>query len=312
MPRITYVPKSFRDSSLEVIEFANDVITDYRAQGFTLTLRQLYYRFIAADFFPNTERSYNRLGSIINDARLAGLVDWYAIEDRGRSLAGTNYFDDPADLIQGAAGGYAIDKWLGQPEYVEVWVEKQALESVIGRAAQELDCDYFSCKGYVSQSEMWRAAQRFKSYARNARRITVIHLGDHDPSGIDMTRDIRERLNDVFGAVVNVERIALNMDQIEEYGPPPNPAKVTDSRAPEYIARFGRSSWELDALEPKVLHELIIDAIEPHLDRDKYDAQTELERQQRATLEAVAEHWLDIEAEYMPDPDELDDEDDES
>lgn len=301
MPFTEYVPKNFRQSSLDVIEYANTIITDYAGQGLNLTLRQLYYRFVAADLIANTEQSYNRLGSIISDGRLAGLVDWEAIEDRGRALCGTNYLDDPADAIVRAAEDYAIDKWVGQDCYVEVWVEKQALEAVIGRAAQRRDCDYFSCKGYVSQSAMWRAAQRFNAYTHTGRHCVVIHLGDHDPSGIDMTRDIRERLNDTFWGEVEVNRIALTMDQIAEYNPPPNPAKVTDSRAPDYIARYGTSSWELDALEPRVLNDLIIEAVDEYLDAGKYDAVVELERRQRETLKTVAANWADVELKYHDD-----------
>ena len=300
MPLIEYVPKNFRQSSLDVIEYANTIITDYAGQGLNLTLRQLYYRFVAADLIPNTERSYKRLGDIINDARLAGMVDWYAIEDRGRALMGTNYHDDPADAIEAAARAFALDKWAGQGCYVEVWVEKQALEGVIGRAARKVDVDYFSCTGYVSASAMWRAGQRFKSWAREGggRRCVIVHLGDHDPSGMDMTRDIRDRLNDVFGGEVEVDRIALNMDQIAEYDPPPNPAKITDSRAADYIARYGSSSWELDALEPRVLNDLIIEAVDKYRDVDKYDAVVELERRQRETIKAVADNWAEVELEY--------------
>lgn len=291
MPLICYTPRTFSPSSLAIIETAQAIIEDYAAQGLSLTLRQLYYRFVAAAAIENTERSYKRIGSIINDARLAGLLDWEAIEDRGRELQQRPHWDKPQDIVAAAAAQYRLDKWMNQGCRVEVWVEKQALEGVIGQAALARDCPYFACKGYNSQSEMWRAAMRFKSYRENGQYPVIIHLGDHDPSGIDMTRDITQRINDVFGVSVEVVRIALNYDQVEEYDPPPNPAKMTDSRFAAYQADHGDESWELDALEPRTLNQLILDQIDTYLDQTEYDQVVEQEAEERRLLGRVAEQW---------------------
>lgn len=294
MPRIAYISRRFNGSSYEIIDHANDLITDYAAQGLSLTLRQLYYRFVAADLLPNTQKSYDRLGSIVSNARLAGLMDWDAIEDRGRHLESLPHWDSPGDIIESCANQFRFDRWLDQPYRVEVWVEKQALEAVVGQAAEPYDCAYFACKGYTSISEMWRAAQRFEDYRAADQEPVIIHLGDHDPSGIDMTRDIFDRLNELFGVEVKVERIALNMNQVQEYGPPPNPAKVTDSRFKRYMQEYGRSSWELDALEPATLRDLIQSAIERYLDRKKFDACAKREARERTTLELASEKWSEV------------------
>ena len=117
----------------------------------------------------------------------------------------------------------------------------------------------------------------------------MIYLGDHDPSGIDMTRDIDDRLNLMSnGADPTVERVALNFPQIELHNPPPNPAKVTDSRAKEYIERYGGESWELDALEPRVIDDLVSDAIIRHLDIDAYDAVVDQEEEDKEALREAA------------------------
>jgi hypothetical protein len=293
--KICYIPKKFKESSLWVVERANEIIADYAAQSLSLTLRQLYYRFVAGDLIPNTQRDYKRLGSIINDARLAGLVDWYAIEDRGRNLISRATWDDPGEIIESAARGYRIDVWEGQPFRVEVWVEKQALEAVVGRGCEQWRAPYISCKGYMSQSEMWRAARRFARWQDNGQTPVVIHLGDHDPSGIDMTRDIAERLG-IFQRTeswraMDVKRIALNMDQVEEHEPPPNPAKVTDSRYDGYVVRFGDESWELDALEPAYMVELISKSIGRFIDADLWEAAIERETDEREILTDFAATW---------------------
>jgi len=156
----------------------------------------------------------------------------------------------------------------------------------------KLDVPYFACKGYVSASELWRAARRFKVRYRG-QRVVVVHLGDHDPSGLDMTRDIFDR-QDLFGGRAKVNRIALNFDQVEQYGPPPNPAKVTDSRAAGYIAEYGRSSWELDALEPRVMRDLIADTVKQYRDDDIYQDRLDLEAKYKAILENVRDNWESI------------------
>ena len=297
--KMEYVAKDFKATTLKVIDDANEIIEAYQAQGLNLTLRQLYYRFVATGLIPNTQKDYKRLGSIVNDGRLAGMIDWEAIEDRGRSLNAMSHWEDPSDIINGAARGYAIDKWKGQEYHVEVWVEKQALEAVILKAAQPLDVDCFACKGYTSQSEMWRASTRFKYYAGIGQTPIIIHLGDHDPSGIDMTRDISDRL-DMFGVPMEVNRIALNMDQVEEYTPPPNPAKLSDSRAQGYIQKYGFDSWELDALEPSVMHDLIQDAIEGYRDKKLWEKRQKKQEKERELLTRVSDDWDDV-CDYLAD-----------
>jgi hypothetical protein len=228
---------------------------------------------------------------VINDARLAGLIDWEAIVDRTRNLQKNSHWTSPKEIVEGAASQYQIDKWATQEYRVEVWVEKDALIGILENICRRLDVSFFSCRGYTSQSEMHEAAQRLLRWKNvHDQKPVIIHLGDHDPSGKDMTRDIQERM-DLFAGesdVVTVERIALNMDQIKLYRPPPNPAKITDSRARNYIKEFGQKSWELDALDPKVIEKLIRSTVNQYLDQEKYDEQVEIENKHKATLLASA------------------------
>lgn len=290
--KICYKETNFKDKSLCLIEKVNDIVSDYKAQGYDLTLRQLYYQFVARDIIPNNQKSYDNLGALVNNARLAGLVDWYAIEDRTRNVRNTFHWEDPKELLSSAAEQFDVNKWKGQREYVEVWVEKDALVGIVGQAAQKYDVPYFSCRGYVSQSEMWGAAQRIiRKLSRDEHQhATIIHLGDHDPSGKDMTRDIEERISMFMSRHgfeyydFDVHRVALEMDQIYKYNPPPNPAKLTDSRCGKYIAEYGRSSWELDALEPSVLTDIIERAVLENLDLSLY---REMERKEAETKEKL-------------------------
>jgi hypothetical protein len=258
-----------------------------------LTLRQLYYQLVARGYIPNRQTEYKRLGALLNDARLAGLVDWTAIEDRTRNLRGLPHWENPQSILRAAARGYHLDRWADQPNYIEVWIEKDALVGVIEGVCTQYDVPYFSCRGYTSASEMWLAAQRLRVKGWDGKGTTILHLGDHDPSGIDMTRDIAERLA-LFGAPVDVVRIALTMDQVAQYDPPPNPAKFTDARYGGYVEQFGEECWELDALEPTVLAALIAEHVEARLDRDLWEAVEAREAADKERLTYVADDWEDI------------------
>jgi len=295
MPEICYVDKRFSADSLATIDSANVIIAEYAAQGFDLTLRQLYYQFVARDLIPNTQRSYKRLGSIVNDARLAGLIDWDNLVDRTRNLQSRSHWDTPADIIQSAALSFHVDLWEGQRYRPEVWIEKDALLGVIEEVCETNDVAYFSCRGYTSQSEMWRASLRLLDYNAAEQTPVIIHLGDHDPSGIDMSRDIEARLR-LFGAKFKFVRIALNMDQIDKYNPPPNPTKVTDSRAASYIDEHGHESWELDALEPLRMVKLIKKTILKYREAKKWAARAGLESLGQDNLRYAAKRWPDVEA----------------
>ena len=321
MPYLSYKEKRFSDSSLQVIAQAESICQEYAAQGFDLTLRQLYYQFVARGLIDNKQTEYKRLGSIINDARMTGKLDWDYIVDRTRHLRDLAHWNTPADIIEASAQSYRFDLWKNQAHRPEVWIEKDALTGVIEGVAQENDIPFFSCRGYPSQSEIWRAGQRMVRYLLKGQKPVVIHLGDHDPSGIDMTRDIFDRLHtfimtdsrmwemaadhgwkdlynyteDLYGGefpyAFEVRRIALNMDQVDQYDPPPNPTKLTDSRSEGYINTYGYESWELDALDPPVMRQLIQDEVETLRDDEIWAVDLELLAEQRRTLQVASSQW---------------------
>lgn len=297
---IEYIQRDFSEQSLATIRTANEILDAYRRDGYVLTLRQLYYQFVSRDLIPNNDRSYKNLGTLISNARLAGLVSWRDIEDRNRGLLAYGFEESQERIIAGLENQLLVDRWARQAYYIEIWVEKDALSSVVERAAAPFYLPHLACKGYLSQSEAWRAGVRFKEAAEDGRLPILIHLGDHDPSGIDMTRDNGERLEMFAEQGVEVRRIALNMDQVEEHNPPPNPAKVTDSRAAGYIAKYGSSSWELDALEPSLIVELIQAEIKPLIDMDAWRAAEIEEDDKRKRLAKIAENW-EMVAEFLDD-----------
>lgn len=294
MPKIAYIQKEFAAKSLVLIDICNEIVDDYRRQGYDLTLRQLYYQLVSRDYIANNDRSYSNLGYLVSEARMAGLIDWNAINDRTRYLRKNSHWEDAKDIIKSAAASFQMEKWRLQRYQPEVWVEKDALVGVVGSICVQLDVPYTACRGYMSQSEMWSAGQRLRRVIKKGNIPIIYHLGDHDPSGMDMTRDITERLYTFVGTPVRVRRLALNWDQIQQYNPPPNPAKLTDSRSNDYIENYGDESWELDALSPAQISDLIEKAVLSVRDEKRWDAMLQLENLHLENLKLVADKWRDV------------------
>lgn len=287
-----FIEKGFTRESLERIELLNGILAEYERQGYDLTLRQLYYQMVARGHIENTQKSYKRIGDLVSNARLAGLIDWNMITDRARETIYPAHWIDPAHILDNAARGFRIDKWDDQPVHVEVMVEKQALEGILIPVCQELDVRFTANKGYSSSSMMYGIGKRLSRAIQFGKKIVVFYLGDHDPSGMDMTRDIAERLEMFSGGyTIQVERLALNWDQIQRWVPPENPAKETDARFDDYANRYGTSSWELDAVEPATLANLVRGAIAQVMDDDLWEEALNKENEMRQSLHRYARDY---------------------
>lgn len=291
MPKIAYADLRFTRESYKLLRKLNAVVEDYAAQGYTLTVRQLFYQLAHPGIIPNTMKQYDRVVDLINNARIAGLVDWAAIEDATREFLDFGGAEDLDNTLQSVANSHVRDLWVDQPVRIETWVEKQALLKIINRAAHPYRVPTYTCRGYNSASSQWRAAQRvIRRYEETGQRTLVLYVGDHDPSGLDMPRDLESRF-ELFmaGDHVEIRPIALTMTQIKSFGllASPNPVKTTDSRAKGYVKLHGTGSWELDALKPPELVKIITDAIDGAYDQAKWQAQKDIEDSESAELRYI-------------------------
>lgn len=288
----------FNAQSSERIDLCNEIIEDYQKQRLRLTLRQLYYQLVTRNVFPNSEKSYKNLGSLLNDARLAGRVDWNAIEDRVRQPRKAPEWNNLVELTESALCAYRLPRWAGQAHYAELWVEKDALAGVLDPLAHEFHVTLMVNRGYSSASAMYEASKRFMA-GRNQeesdyynpeepeREAVLFYLGDHDPSGEDMVRDVRDRL-EMFGVrELTVKKVALTTEQVREYDPPPNPAKMSDSRAAAYVAKHGEVSWEVDALPPNILAKIVRRGFSSIINEDAMNAVKEREEKDKMRLRAA-------------------------
>ena len=308
MAKEKFIDHKFNALSLALIETANGILNEYRNMGYRLSLRQLYYQLVARDYIENSVKSYKRIGNLISDARLAGLLDWEMIEDRGRETVLPTAWESPAEIVRAAANGFRVDRWEGQSQYCEVMVEKDALSGILEPVCRKMHVRFTANKGYSSSSAMYEAGKRIRgvmrSGERNISQVHIIYLGDHDPSGIDMTRDITERLVMFSGLreeiedngwevsdFIQIHRLALNYDQVEQWNPPENPAKETDSRYQAYADQFGESSWELDAVEPRTLASLVEDQIVDFIDANQWQTILLREKEMRNELLGFADEY---------------------
>lgn len=280
-----YKDIKFRPAVLDIIQHADNILSEYTRAGLVVTVRQLYYQFVARTLIENTPQSYKRLAGIISDARLAGLVDWDAIEDRGRVPDVPRQWGSAREILDVAMRQFRLPRWEDQEAYIELWVEKQALAGVLEPLARRHHITLMVNKGYSSQSAMRESAIRFSRAEDCGKSVVLGYLGDHDPSGEDMVRDIRDRLA-LFGVeALQVDKLALNMDQVRQYKLPPNPAKSSDSRFKKHQEEFGDESWEVDALNPKTLQEIVTDWVLDYVDREKLDAVIAREDSQRRAVQ---------------------------
>lgn len=286
----------------ELLQGILSIVSQYQDAGISLTNRQLYYQLVATLICPNADEIYKRICKFFTDARYAGLIDWDAIEDRGRVPEMHSQWDSIKSLIESAVYSYRLPRWKDQGKYVELYCEKQAMESILKPVADKYHIYFGYNKGYSSASTMYDLAKRVQNQINDGKHVIILYLGDHDPSGLDMIRDIRDRItefltegNEYTEPNFEVIQIALNMEQIRQYNPPPNPAKISDPRAGWYIEKFGRSSWELDALRPDVLIRIAEEGIRAHLDVVKYNKWIELEDKQKRALQRFGDELAEDE-----------------
>lgn len=263
----------------KMLSVINEILEEYVRDGYVLTLRQLYYQLVSKDVIPNNDKEYAKLSNILKKGRMAGIVDWSAIEDRVRVPKLPYWVRNVQEAIRDTIDQYRLNRMQGQSQKIEIWVEKDALSNVLYRVSSKYHLRLMVNRGYSSVSAMYDA------YNRLSDGDVILYFGDHDPSGMDMVRDVKDRLNE-FGIEVNVKPIALTIEQIKQFNPPPNPAKITDPRAKWYIEKFGKTSWELDALPPRELIRLAQNAVEQIIDRDMYDSMVEKESKDKMELES--------------------------
>jgi hypothetical protein len=252
-----------------------------------MTVRQVYYQLVSRQVIKNNRSQYQAVSNLLVDARKDGTIPWEWVEDRLRRPRLVSMWSDLTHFMETVRRVYRRDVWESQPEYVECWLEKDALSGIFEDTLGKYGVTLNVGRGYDGWDSIHNAAERFLDKSENGVSAVVLYFGDFDPSGEDMVRSLAERLADQ-GAEPEIVKCALTAEEVERYRLPPDFAKKTDSRTAKFIARHGDISVELDALPMDVLRGRIVEEVEARMDLDALaEVQRIEDRERRLLVEAV-------------------------
>ena len=274
----------------ELLEQVQEVLRQYRAH-LPVTNRQVFYRLVAAYGFEKSESAYERLGNVLNRARRAGLVPWSSIRDDGFHRGGHTGWESLGEFaatVQAWVDGYRVDRQAGQDRRLALWCEAAGMVPQLERVAREYSVPVFSSGGFDSVTVKHDKAEQFAAMQR----VLVLHIGDHDPSGVHVFRSLDEDVRAFCGELggeVEFRRLAVLPEHVDEHGLETSPPKASDRRA------FDGETVQAEALPPDVLAAIVRRAVESEIDMEAYAAALADEREQRSRLAAWAERLESLE-----------------
>jgi hypothetical protein len=258
-----------------ILEAAVSVLGEHHP----MTVRQVYYQLVSRQVLENRRSQYQALSRLLVSARLEGTIPWRWLEDRIRRPRSVSMWDGLEDFAEAARRVYRRNVWESQRQYLEVWLEKDALSGIFEEVLEEYGVTLNVGRGYDGWDSIHNAAGRFLGLEG----ATILYFGDFDPSGEDMVRSLRERLGELE-AKPKIIKCALTLEDVRRYNLPPDFTKTTDSRRVAFVARYGDLSVELDALPLEVLSERVVTEVEARMDLDALAEVREAEEQDRELL----------------------------
>jgi hypothetical protein len=280
--------------TLRLREVAVEVLTAHHP----MTVRQVYYQLVSRQVIENNRGQYQAVSNALVDARKDGTIPWTWIEDRLRRPREVLMWDTLAERVESAVWGYRRNVWPLQPQYVEVWLEKDALSGIFEASLHRYGVTLNVGRGYDGWDSIHNAAERYQRYrpsryADDDPRIlqepdemiptTILYFGDFDPSGEDMVRSLDERLR-FFGVDPAMKKCALTADDVTRYQLPADFTKATDTRRAAFMEKYGDIAVELDALPVDVLRARLVEDVEALMDLDALAEVRRLEEEERRQL----------------------------
>jgi len=262
--------------TLKLIETAKGIL----AEVHPMTVRQVYYQLVSRQVIKNNRGQYQAVSNALVSARREGIIPWEWIEDRLRRPRYVSMWSGLAEFAETCRRAYRRDVWDTQPDYLEVWLEKDALSGIFENVLSPYGATLNVGRGYDGWDSIHNAAIRFME---KPAAVTVLYFGDFDPSGEDMVRSLVKRLGSL-GCQPEVIKCALTYDDILRYELPPDFAKKTDTRTAAFVAEHGDIAVELDALPPDVLRDRLEDEVSSRMDLEALRKIKTLEKRERARL----------------------------
>jgi|GEM_PF-3061083 len=280
-------------------------------------VRDLYYALKAR----GEHYDYGKIKYVLKKGRLHGLIDPTRVIDQRRGLVSVPSGDksvaqslkDLRLLVQYKVKYYDRDFWEDQPIYLEVWVEKEGLIPFFEGICREYNVTLMPCAGDLSITAIYKASLRFQEQLDKGKRCKVLYFGDFNPSGLHAPVAIQETMEffglnqrrkdeeehyfeiNMMGAEIKFERVALTIEQIDEFDFPPNPApsktdkdRTLKERFMRYVTGGRDLNIELNAMkefERDYFEELIRKSIEENIDlglQESFLTKVEKEREELA------------------------------
>ena len=140
-------------------------------------------------------------------------------------------------------------------------------------------------KGYPSVTFLHTAASQMENdYFHNGRITKIFYLGDRDPSGLDIFRNITERIPEFAdNTPIIFHHVAVTPAQVRRWQLPSRPTKKSDSRAKD----FEGESVELDAILPSDLRQLVTDCIEKVIDSAQLEQLRAIEKMEKESVPEI-------------------------
>ena len=287
--------RGLSENTKELIRFANEVLSDTHPQ----TLRQLHYAIFSLNRidYQNDSRSYRRLSEHLTGARrrfrqweLAGemgdqpeySIDWRWIVDEGRKPEKASFWEDAKEYIECVREGYRRDRWQDQPEYIELWGEKATVLQAMRPIIFEWGITLRVSRGFGSSSMENQVGELF---AKIGKPITVLYIGDHDPSGHLIEEELHGRVEKASGVRFDMRRLAIHQKDIARFKLPPQKKKQSTHDVPGFIKQYGEQTVELEALPARELRRRVEYRIRAHIDFDRWGQQEIVEA---AEVECIA------------------------
>jgi hypothetical protein len=259
----------------------------FKETGLRLSVRQIYYQLASRKYISlDSRKSYRAVQRLMAKLRYEGAIPYNWVVDRTRQPIDVSSWNGTTDFFETVREAYRKSLWQSQPDYVELWLEKDALSGFFSPITSKFQVRLMVGRGFSSISFLYEASMDLIQVKKP---IYVYFFGDHDPSGRLIESKVIDSLQRHGVHVANFERIAILPEDIERYNLPPNPAKATDPRYRRFVEKYGEQAVELDALPPVVLRERITNCITQHLDMAEWERLKVIEEQEAQSIRAFLE-----------------------
>ena len=263
---------------VEELLHATLAVLDAERECGPMTIRHAYYKLVELGLLNKTKQEYDNLGHHLRKWRRGGQIPYSAFADNSRSYYESTQFDSLEDALITTRDTYRRNLWSSQSEYIEIWVEKDAIASIVFRIASQFGVKVFPTHGFNSMTAAYVSAEAFKRVQQAGKSVHVYYFGDYDKAGKDISKSITRNLRNDHRIDIDFQRVAINDEQIEKYKLPTRPPKPRDLKCGIV------SCVEIDSLPMKTLTELIESCIIQHIDPHVWERQKKIESQERKLM----------------------------